>query len=272
MKILLTGLTMDNFTGQPMSTYESARVLSKDHDVTVVCIESHWTDNELKQNLEALGVKCQYNWEEEYDLIIASEWCPNIKGFKINTVRGIGKSETPIPNCDFYSCIRPDVQEHIIKEHGIPEEKTKVIYNGVDLERFKPIVKTPRDYIRIVVPCTIDNLRRHFIEYLLTIATKDRQIFVYAPRQDYIIQSNPYFHVEKPTFHMEKIIGDSDLVMGIYLGRVNLEARACGVPSIMFDPVTLFAEKFEIKDEDFLEHHDIKNTVKKLLNIYETRK
>ncbi len=269
MRILITGNTMDNFSGQPMSTYESARVLARDHDVTVICGYGGWNKNELQLNLEKLGVKCGYQYDEEYDLILVSEYCPpNIRGFKIQTVRGITDWESPLEGMDFYACIRPDVQEHIIKEHGILEINTKVVYNGVDMTRFKPRVKSSRYYTKIVAPCTIDKLRQKWVEYLCSIASLDRQVVFYTPRQDYIIASNAFVSIKKPTFHMEYEIADSDLVVGIYLSRVHLEARACGVPSIIYDPVTLLAEKFDITDEEFEKRHNIESTVNNLLNIY----
>lgn len=272
MRILITGNTMDNFSGQPMSTYESARVLSRNHDVTVICGLGGWVDNELKRNLEKLGVKCQYDYDKEYDLIIASEWCPNVKGFKINTVRGITDWETPIPNCDVYSCIRPDVQEHIIKEHGIPEEKTVVIYNGVDRERFKPMIRTPRDHTKIVAPCNVDSLRFNWLNHLLTILNKDRQLYIYTKKTRYKLPYNPWVHYEEPTFYMEKVIADADVVVGIYLGRVNLEAASCRVPSIIYDPETFVAEGYLPPEEEFDELHNIENVVKRLLNLYYERK
>ena len=271
MKILISGNQMSDFTGQPMSTYETARVLSKDHDVTVVCGQGGWNGNELEQNLKQLGVKCQYTWDPEYDLVIASEFCPDVKGYKIQTVRGITEWESPIPGMDFYSCIRPDVQEHIITEHGIPAEKTKVIYNGVDRDRFKPRQKTPRYYTRIVAPCTVDKLRRNWLEYLVSISTHQRQLVIYAPRVDYQLPKNPFVTIEKPRFNMEHIIADADVVVGIYLGRVNLEAYACGVPSIMYDPFTLDAVGFSPTPAEFEERHNINNVVKNILKIYENR-
>lgn len=270
MKILLTVNSMDNLSGSVLSTYELARVLSKEHDVTVVCGQGGWMDNEVKNNLEGFGVKCSYEWDKEYDLIYCCHYCPPVSGYKINIVRGITEWEKPL-GADFYVCIRPDIQEHIIKEHGIPREKTVVIYNGVDRERFKPTVRTPRNHTKIVAPCNIDSLRFDWLLSMVDILNEDRQLYIYTKETKFKLPDSPWIHYEKPTFHMEKVIADADVVVGIYLGRVNLEARSCGVPSIMYDPFTLHAEPFEITEDEFDERHNIENTVKSLLNIYEQK-
>lgn len=266
MKILITGNGMDEYSGQPMSCYENARELAKEHEVSVICLPGRW--GLFKEKLEPLGVKCIYNPEPEYDLIIASEWKPACKGFVINTVRSEYDCETPIPNCDFYVGIRPSIVEHIVREHNIPREKTAVIYNGVDRERFKPIEKSPRDHFKIVAPCTIDNLRKKFLNYIIGTLNKDRQLYIYG-QQFVELDKSPFLHINPPRFDMENVIADADLVVGILLGRVNLEANSCKVKSLIYDPETLKSQEFFLSEEEFDKRHNIKNTVKYLLEIYE---
>lgn len=271
MKILLTVNAMDGYNGSALSTYENARVLSQDHDVTIVCGLGGWTDNEIKKNLEALGVKCSYEWEQGYDLILACHFCPPVGGYKINIVRGITKWEKPLPEMDFYVCIREDVQQYVV-ESGIPINKTQVVYNGVDRTRFRPRIKSVRDHIKIVAPCNVDSLRYKWLEMMVSIANKDRQLYILSEKTKYKLSPSKYVHYLQPTFYTEEIIADADVVVGIYMGRVNLEARSSGVDSIMYDPYTLEAVPFEIDEETFEERHNIENVVKKLLKIYEDRK
>ena len=104
MKILLTNYTMDVLLGSALSTYENARVLKKlGHDVTVICGVGGWNGNEIQQTLEAIGVKCSYEYEKSYDLILCSHFCPDVEGFKIQIVRGITPYEKPLPKMDVYS-------------------------------------------------------------------------------------------------------------------------------------------------------------------------
>lgn len=267
MRILLVGNAMDNFSGQPMSTYEMAKEFSKEHDVSVCVLPGRWSDNILKRNLEKLGVKCIYNPMPEYDLIIASEWMPNVSGFKINIVRSEYVWETPIVGCDFYTCIRPSIQDHIVEEHDIPKEKTMVLYNGVDRTRFKPQIKVPRDYELLIAPCTIDNLREKFLNHIIGTLNEKRVLHIYGEEKGADLIKSPYCRIFKPRFDMENVISQADVVVGILLGRVNLEANACGIKSVIYNPETLESEEFFLDDKTFDERHNIVNTCKNLLKI-----
>lgn len=272
MKILITGNALDNFTGQPMSCYELARVLSKSHEVHFVVLPRRLNKNVLQRNLEALGVRCSYEADSEYDLILANEWKPNVKGYTINIVRSEYAEETPIDNCDFYVCIRPSIQKHIVEEHGIPVEKTKVIYNGVDRERFKPREKTKRDYFKIVAPCTLDIRRKKFLNYIISTLNKKRRLFLFSEPHGITLDDSPYVYYHPSKFNIEEEIADADLVVGILLGRVNLEANSCGVPSVYYDPETLEETEFFLDEKTFDERHNINNVVKKILEIYDNKR
>lgn len=269
LDILIVGNAMDNFTGQPMSTYENAKELSKEHNVSVLVLPSRWSNNELKSGLEYCGVKCIYEAEPKYDLILASEWMPNnVEGYKINIVRSEYDCETPIPNCDHYVCIRPSIQDHIIKEHNISSELTSVIYNGVDMNRFHPMRMTKRDYEKIISPCTIDPLREKFLNHIIGTLNEKKRLFIYGSNYGAKLIESKYVTILPPTFNIDNVMADSDLVVGILLGRVNLEARACGVASIMYDPITLKETVFNISDKEFNNRHNIIYVMRNLLKVY----
>jgi len=274
LNILISVNTMDNLSGSCVSTFTNAIEFKKQgHTVSVVCLNGHWVDNALKQNLEKADIKCLYDHqlEDKYDVIYCSEWCPDVDGVKIQTVRSEFDCESPIANMDFYVCIRPQIQEHIVKEHDIPAEKTTVIFNGVDRDKFKKIEKTKRDYLRIVAPCTIDNLRRRFLNSIITeinAAKGKMRMDIYSYDFGIELIKSPYVQVLEPKFDIEKEIADCDMVVGILLGRINLEANSCGVPSLIYDPRTLKKEKFFLTEKTFSALHDIKNVCKYLLEVY----
>src|SRR5690606_1879647 len=98
--------------------------------------------------------------ERIYDVAFLSESDFGVQALvKINIVHSEYDCETPLSHCDGYVAIRPSIKDHIVKEHAIPEKKVQVIYNGVDLTRFRPIKKPKRDYKLMVAPCTLDPLR-----------------------------------------------------------------------------------------------------------------
>jgi len=277
MKILLSGNAMDNLSGQPCSTYETARRFKLDgHDVTVVCLDGRWKDDYiLKINLMDLGVNCLYDHQldNQYDVVFASEWCPDVDAVKIQTVRSEFDNETPIKNMDFYICIRPSIREHIIKEHNIPIEKTTIVFNGVDRDRFVPREKPKRDYKLIVSPCTIDGLRRRFLNRVIgevNDAKGKLRLHIYGYNYGLKLIKSEWVTRFDPKFDIEKEIGEADLVVGILLGRVNLEANSCKVPSLIYDPRTLKHETFFLTEETFDKLYNIKNTVKYLLQVYDS--
>lgn len=267
MRILITGNQMNELNGQPLSCYENAKELAKKHDVSMICRPGRWGEL-LKNKLEQVGVKCVYVPEPEYDLIIASEWKPEVKGIVINTVRSEYDCETPIPSCDFYVGIRPSIVEHIIASHNIPKEKTAVVYNGIDRERFYPRPKKLCEHTKIVAPCTIDQLRQKFLNHIIGELNPEKHLYIYG-QQFVELDESPFAHIFPSRFDIETVIADADLVVGIHLGRVNLEARSCEVPSLIYNPETMETTEFNLDEEEFDKRHNIKNSVQNLLNIYE---
>lgn len=268
MRILLTSNTMTYLSGQALYVYELARALPFEHDITVA---SHWGNNDLLHGLNAAGVRCftQEQLEDStYDLVIVSGWKPEIKAAVfINVVHSEYDDETPLPDCDMYVCIRPSIQEHIIAEHGIPREKTVVIYNGIDRIRFSPKKKLPRDFTKVVVPCTLGVLREKFLNAIIDEATVQRQIFIFGDNYGAKLHSSPYVHIAPSKFHIEKDIADADEIAGILLGRVNLEANSCGVASWIYDPVTLEKKFFLMTEEEFDARHNIVHVAKQILSL-----
>jgi hypothetical protein len=284
---------MSYCSGQPLYTYTLAGELRKlEHEVTIISdFKGGLTGTDgykLKENLEKVGVIClqhRTQLKDEYNLIIASEnvseqvlnQLPNTP--VINIIHSEYEYETPIPNREqiiAYICVRYVVLEHIIKEHDIPIEKCIVIRNGVDRDRFKPKAKTPRDYYKIVVPCTLDTLREKFLNHLIDSANDKRRIFIYGfdcsakrdnkPMVDY---KSEFVAINPDKFDIQDELADADEVAGILLGRVNLEAWSCGVPSSVYHPVTLDHYLYE-PPIDFNETYNIKNVTSKILSLFES--
>lgn len=259
---------MTYLSGSPLYNYTLAKELAKNHEVH---FQSVWADNYLKSDLISCGVKCLETSEEVYDLALVSQRAfPKPKAIKlVNIVHSEYDCETPIPGCDHYVAIRPSIKEHLIAEHGIKEEDISVIYNGVDLERFKPIEKPARDYIKVVIPATIDSLRQKMFDYYSARANKDFRVFVFGKSFGANIPKSEFIKVQDETNEIEKDIAGADIVAGILLGRVNLEARACNVKSLIHNPDNPeeFEEYYPDRDE-FEEKHDIKKVADKLLSLY----
>ena len=266
MKIIIVCQTMAYLSGSPLYNYTLAKELSKEHDVSVMSL---WGKNYLRYDLEDLGVKCIRETNDEYDLAIVSQKdFPIPKAKKvINIIHSEYDCESPIlEGIDKWVAIRPSIKEHLIKEYGIQEDKISVIYNGVDLERFKPIKKKKRDYIKVVIPGTIDLLREKFHNYYTKKANKDFRVFLYGKYFGGQVEINEWVYYEDEIDNIEEEIADADIVAGILLGRVNLEARACDVKSYIHNPDNPEEyEQYFPDRKDFEDKHDIKKVTKQLL-------
>ena len=265
MKILVSCETMEYLSGSPLYNYTLAKELAKENEVH---FQSMWRDNQLKRDLEAVGVKCLKNTDEVYDLAFVSQRAfgtPQANKV-INIVHSEYDCETPTEGCDHYVAIRPSIKKHLIDEHGISEDQITVIYNGVDLERFKPAKKSERDYIKVVIPATIDPLRQKMFDYYASKASKDFRLFIFGNYFGARIQPSEFITVTNEIDDIEKEIADADIVAGILLGRVNLEARACDVLSYIHNPDN--PEEYEPYYPhrwDFDDRHDIKKVAERLL-------
>jgi len=251
---------MEYLSGAAMYTYTLAKELEKEHDVEVL---SRW--GKYFQDLNRI------TWANgEYDLAIISQRdFPIPKAKKvINVVHSHYECETPIIGLDYYVAVKPKVKEHLIKEHSISEDKIHLIYLMTNPERFKPIPKTKRDYTKVVIPATRDNLRQKFFDYYAERANKDFRVFIYGQDFGAKIEETEYLKVHDEIENIKDEIGDSDLVAGILLGTVNLEARAMDVMSRIHDPENpeKFEEFYPPRDE-FERDFDVKNTAKKFLKI-----
>ena len=280
MKILIICNEMISLTGSPMYNYTLAMELAKQgHDVTIFSV---FSNNEIRMNIInsdfKIYIKTQIheNEENEYDLTLVSQnkfaaELTKIHSRKIiNIIHSEYDAETPIisPLIDHYIAVRPSIKEHLIKEHGIPENKISVVYNGVDFERFNPQKRKKHDgnYTKVVLPCTIDDLRLPFLEMYCKQASKDFRVYIYG-HQYRELPKNKWVFINDARFDIENYIADADLVAGILLGRVNLEAYAMKIPSYIHDPEN--PEKYCVFEpgDVFWSRHDISEVAFHILDI-----
>jgi len=266
MKIILTCSTMEYLSGSPLYNYTLAKELAKEHQVSVL---SRWSANHLRFELEELGVEILTEPVGHYDLSIVSQRdMPLPSADKtIHIVHSEYEFETPRENMEHYVAIRPSIKEHLIKEHGIQEDKIKVIYNGIDLEKFSPIEKSKRDYFKVVIPATRDALRQRMFDYYMAKEGKDYRVFIFGKQFGANIQGDYVYQFDEVS-NIEEHIGDADLVAGILLGRINLEARAMNVKSMIHNPDNP-EDCYEYFPDraDFESKHDIKIVAKQLCDI-----
>jgi len=280
MKILIIVSEMITLTGSPMYNYTLAIELKRQgHDVDIFSI---FSNNVTRRNLSEIGVNVlsKIDYDVNYDLTLVSQKkyekaVSKIKSdITINIVHSEYDEELPIINSsiDNYIAIRPSIKDKIVKKNGLSSDKVEVIYNGVDLSRFNKInrKKHKGDFIKVVLPCSICKLRHPFIEYYTKQASKDFQVHIYGEKYHTDFYKNEWVFIHDATFDIENHIYDADYIAGILLGRINLEARAMGIPSYIHDPdkPTNFY-LYDIEDHEFNDRHNIENVVKSIIDLYE---
>lgn len=277
MKILIITGEMRTLTGSPMYNYTlTIELLRQLHSVDIYSV---FGDNQIKLNLEKYGANLidQINGNFCYDLVLISQnkYQSILNQVKANFIANIVHSEydpeTPIISnrIDKYIAIRPSIKEHLITEHGIFPDKITVIYNGVDLNRFNPIKRKVHkgSYIKVVLPCTVDNLRLPFINHYISKVNKDYRVFIYGHKY-HKLPENKYLYYSEAKFDIENYIADADLIPGILLGRINLEAYAMGINTVIHNPdQPEVAIKFDPGEKDFNKKHNIKNVVKEIVEL-----
>lgn len=273
MRILIVCQTMEYLSGSPLYNFTVAKELkNQGHDVSVY---SRWSDNELRKELVSRKIMTRYSIpdEEQFDLVLISQpdhkdiLCKVKSKKTINIIHSEYNCETPIiENIDEYIAIRPQVKEHLVSQHNIPKEKIRVIYNGIDLKKFSPKKRNSNkeDYIKVVLPCTLDLLRKKFIEHYTRRASEKYRIYIYGKDYKNSIYKNKWVFINEEVFDIENYIADADIVAGILLGRVNLEARAMGIVSMIHDPEN--PKNYDIYfPEEFEKIHDITRVVKEII-------
>lgn len=280
MKILIIVSEMITLTGSPMYNYTLAIELKRQgYDVDIFSI---FSNNSIRQNLVKSGVnvltKIDYNINYDLTLVSQKKYEKAVRKIKsdfiINIIHSEYEEEQPIINSfiDHYIAIRPSIKDKIVKKHGISSDKVDVIYNGVDFSRFDKAKRKKHkgDFTKVVLPCSIGKLRLPFIEYYTKQASKDFQVHIYGEKYIDNFFKNEWVFIHDAVFDIENHIYDADYIAGILLGRINLEARAMGIPSYIHDPdkPTNFY-LYDIKEEEFDARHNIEIVAKSIIGICE---
>lgn len=269
---------MTSLSGSPLYHYTLAmELLKQGHQVVFL---SQWKKNFMQTNLKRAGAylmsEINDDIRKEFDRIIISQQdhegvLTMVLAKKIiNVIHSEYEAETPITgsHIDEYIAIRPSIKQHLIEFHNIPDEKIRVVYNGVDFEKYSPEKRkeTPKNYTKIVLPCTLDMLRKPFIEYYTKQARENFRVFLIGHDFGNDIYKNEWVYQQEAVEDLENYIADADYVAGILLGRVNLEARAMGILSYIHDPVDPRNRKiFFPEDEEFNQRHNITNVAKQII-------
>jgi glycosyltransferase involved in cell wall biosynthesis len=273
IKVLLSCLFFNTFTGSELYVYELAKNLQKlNCDVTVMSE----IDGPLTKLAKERGIKSISHMEPPgyklgdgtwgfngpngvepskegmfykisdvtYDIIhtqhkpITERICqlyPDIP--KITTIHSevISLEDPHIdPSIKSYIAIRPEIKEYLNEKFEI--ENVDVIYNPIDNEKFRP--KNIKEENAILFVGTIDYLRENTIRDLIEKSKEDGMELwlVGEDKSNYLNEILENKHVKhfKATWTVEPFIQKAKVTAGIQLGRTTIEGWLCGKPGWIY--------------------------------------
>jgi len=275
LKILLSCLFFKTFTGSEVYVYELARTLvGLGHDVTVLSDvgkpledmakrlgiktyslqeppgfklgDGKWSLN-TPQGMVVSTPNTMYKVSEvNFDIIhvqhepttnFICQLYPNIP--KISTIHSeVISLEKPVINGTIreYICIRPEIQQHIIDVYEIPKDKTSVIYNPVDKNRFSN--KNTNVENAVLFVGSIDYLRENTIKDLISYSKENgKELWLVGDNKSNYLQDilkNTHVKYFNSTWKTEDFIKRASETAGILLGRTTIESWFCGKPAWIY--------------------------------------
>lgn len=306
LKVLLSCLFFKTFTGSEMYVYELARGLKKlNCDVTVLSdIDGPLSKIAQQQGIKVLpfsdfpGYKLgDGKWglntpqgfqasqpnvmykigEVNFDIIhtqhlpVTNQMCqmyPNID--KICTIHSeVIEVEKPVidETIKKYICIRPEIQDHIFNKFEIEKEKTEVIYNPIDTNRFNTNNTTDNNYVLFVG--SLDYLRENTIKDLVEYSKEiNKELWLVGEnKSNYLEDLLTYTHVKHfdATNKVESFVKNCSETAGILLGRTTIEGWLCGKSGWIYN----------VDENGYIlnkEKHDVPDDVKKFDGLEITKK
>jgi glycosyltransferase involved in cell wall biosynthesis len=214
LNILVANNSLDRLGGSETFTFSLIKSLvSKGHLVEYFTFNLGSVSNSIENEL-----KVKFMSKKTYDLILANhKTCVSFlyrKGFLIQTCHGIFPSlEQPSLLADAYVSISNEVYNHLLNK-GL---KSKIIWNGIDVDRFKPEKPINQRLKNVLSLCHSDEANN--------IVSKACELLG--------VSFEALNKFDNADWQVEEYINKNDLVVG--LGRSAYEAMACGRPVIIFD-------------------------------------
>lgn len=215
MNVLVGNNHLESIGGSEMYTYDIIKSLSKKEGVSVEYFTFH--RGQVSEKIED-ELKVSFKSKKKYDLVVASHY-PVIEelcllGPTIQVCHGIVPGlEEPNPLADIHVSVSQEIADSL-KRKGF---KSEILLNGLDLQtksNHKPIHNIVN---RILSLCQSEKAN----EVLREICREEDWHFTAFNKN------------VNPTFHIEDIINDHDIVIG--LGRSCFDAMACARPVVIYD-------------------------------------
>jgi glycosyltransferase involved in cell wall biosynthesis len=251
MRVLFSVIHFDLLTGASMQVYELGRALTRrGHQAVVVApdIGGDLTHNATAQGMEVHRLD-RVPESLRPDVLHLNQAEPSARVLThfsstpaVATIHSSGRLDQPIApeRVAVYACVRPEIQQAIVRAYGIPRQRTTVICNGIDLERFNHEASQPPPRARklVLFAGTLGSLRRPAVLDLIDRGRRDGfdVRLVGLPVGDFPQEFPPHVSLHRgEVWEIEKEVKNADQVAGIFLGRTTVEGWACDKPAWIYD-------------------------------------
>lgn len=219
MNILVTNNTFGHIGGSETYAYTFIEELIR-RGFNVDALPGHNVNGKIGDMVRGLGVDITPNPKHDnYDMVLGSHTSTMVKVKNltcpiVQTCHGVYVSpEQPSPYANIHVSISEEVKNHL-QQKGY---ESTIIYNGVNLERFKPIRKINKE-LKVVLSLSQHQPMNNVLKRVC-----DRLGLQFKYRNKF---SNPIFNIENE-------INEADLV--VTLGRGAYEAMACARSVLVLD-------------------------------------
>lgn len=246
MNILIACADFTTISGMPMFVYELSRELRRrGHDVSVAAPN---VGGVMAEKAREVGVNCFTFGEAgglRPDVLHVQEMHPadwalqKFKAPAVSTVHSQLIYEKPYVHdrIKHYACVRPEILHKVVSEDGVPWERTSVVYNGVDLERFRPN-EDKFDPPTLLFAGTVDYLRAEASGLAIQIAQERGWEVAFVGRRlsaHLDVLPGHARHVNGDIWDIHDITGRCVATAGVLLGRTLVEGWSCGIPGFVFE-------------------------------------
>lgn len=253
MNILIVLRRFCLLTGSELYVYElSKELVLRGHTVCIVAHAGGEITKRARQNGVIVHNFLSFRFSKarryKYDILHLNQYISGRRILQIidhvpavATIHSFVRADMPLVNerIKKYICVRPEIQENIVRTYGILPDKTVIVYNGIDFDRFSSTHTKPRGGRKLIVfSGTVDSLRKQCILHLIE-RSKHENFDIWLVghiRRPYLLFRLPSNVTHFPaTWNIEKYIKQADETAGILLGRTTIEGWACGKPGWIYD-------------------------------------
>jgi len=284
MKILISLVSFKHLTGAELYVYELSKSLTEQgHEVLITAPE---VGGEVAERARKAGAliypfnECPSSWNP--DVLHVNEYMPSVFAVTlypdtpvVATVHSQFNVEKPFITDRVYKyiCIRPEIEQKLLSDTTITADRTTVIYNGVDFNRFRPATESNKYAEKhVLFVGTIDPLRKKAILDLISDGERNNyKVTIVGKKHDTYLDNPPkHVTVYPPVWNVEKYFKGVTETAGILLGRTTIEGWAANLPGWIYDidlEGNIKSKKLFPPPKD-LAKFDLKNVSAQILGLY----